>query len=199
MSRLLPCPTRAARPGRTTRARPAKRCTAPAATATWLALAWLACAGPAQAAALADGKPDDSRRPVLAAPTAGADAATLDLASGRIDTVAADGSSIKLQGRVVPLHPSQLLVLAPGGQRYNNAVALRPGMQVRFALEPLPRSSAAGRSTAAAGAVAGSTAATSGASSAATSATRSPAGPATQAATADLTRRIVLIYIDNTP
>ena len=160
MSRL-PCPTRATRP---------KRCTAPAATATMLALAWLAwlaCAGPAQAAALAGGKPDDGRRPVLAAATAGADAATLDLASGRIDAVAADGRSIQLQGRVVPLHPSQLLVLAPGGQRYNSAVALRPGMRVRFALEPLPRSSAA--------------------------------GPATQAATADVARRIVLIYIDNTP
>ena len=96
----------------------------------------------AQATALLDGAADAARRPVvLAAPTTGADAATLDLASGRIDAVAADGSGISLQGRLVPLHPSQLLVLAPGGQRYNSSRALRPGMRVRFALEPVQRSS----------------------------------------------------------
>lgn len=121
----------------------------------------------AQAAALAGGSTDAARRPVVAAPTTGADAATLDLASGRIDAVAADGSAISLQGRLVPLHPSQLLVLAPGGQRYNSSNALRPGMRVRFALEPLLRSSTAA------------------------------ATPA--AATADATRRIVLIYIESAP
>ena len=112
----------------------------------------------AQAAALAGGSTDAARRPVVAAPTTGADAATLDLASGRIDAVAADGSAISLQGRLVP---------APGGQRYNSSNALRPGMRVRFALEPLLRSSTAA------------------------------ATPA--AATADATRRIVLIYIESAP
>lgn len=132
-------------------------------------------ANTAQAAALAGGTADAARRPVLAAPTTGADAATLDLASSRIDAVAADGSSISLQGRLVPLHPSQLQVLAAGGQRFNSSRALRPGMRVRFALEPLLRNS----------------------TSATTSATTSSATPA--AATADAARRIVLIYIESAP
>ena len=125
----------------------------------------------AQAAALVGGLPDAARRPVVAAPTTGADAATLDLASGRIDAVAADGSSISLQGRRMPLHPSQLQVLAPGGQRFTTSQALRPGMRVRFALEPLPR----------------------GGTSVITAATTSAA------AAADAARRIVLVYIESAP
>ena len=135
-------------------------------------LACLVCSSAAQATALAGGVPDASPRPLRAAPTSGAEAATLDLASGRIDAVAADGRSITLQGRQVPLHPSQLLVLAPGGQRYHSAQVLRPGMRLRFALEPLQPGAAPGRS---------------------------PAASALPAAQADASRRIVLIYIESAP
>lgn len=152
----------------------------PACRAGLLGLAWvgLAWVGAAQATALAGGPGSpagEARRTAVAAPTAGADAPTLDLATGRIDAVAADGSSISLQGRTVPLHPERLLVLGSGGQRFNTARALRPGMQVRFALDPALHPPA----PAAASAVA--------------------ARPALRPAGAEAARRIVLIYIDATP
>lgn len=181
MSRLLRCWQHLAlRAGATRRA--GVRSTLALAITAAITAAVTAATG-AHAAALTGSLPDDARRPLPAAPTTGADAATLDLASGRIDAVAADGSSISLQGRLVPLHPSQLLVLAPGGQRFNSSRALRPGMRVRFALEPLLRSSTA----------AGAQPAPTTATTATTSATT------TAAATADAARRIVLIYIESAP
>lgn len=116
-----------------------------------------------------------ARQAVAAAPTTGADAPTLDLVSGRIDAVAPDGSSITVRGRAVPLHPERLQVLGTGGVRYTSAQALRPGMQVRFALEPQART---GTEVAAGSSVL-------------------PAQALPAAATA--VRRIVLIYIDTRP
>ena len=51
----------------------------------------------------------------------------------------ADGRSITVCGKPVPLHGQQLRVLAPGGAALAGARSLRAGMQVRFGLEPEPR------------------------------------------------------------
>ncbi len=110
-------------------------------------LFWLSClalAGSAQAAAVAGpgGTAEQGRRLVQAAPVAGADAPTLDLVAARIEAVDAEGRSITVAGRPVPLHPQQLRVLGTAGGAATGPHALQPGMQVRFALEPLLRGGA---------------------------------------------------------
>lgn len=62
-----------------------------------------------------------------------------ELVSARIDAVDADGRSITVRGKAVPLHGPQLRVLAPGGGALAGARSLRAGMQVRFGLEPEAR------------------------------------------------------------
>jgi len=140
-------------------------------------------AGPAQATAVAAGATASTgngagsgppvRRYVPSAPAPGADAPTLELVNARIDAVDAEAQAITVRGKPVPLHPTRLRVVGPGGQALSGARALRPGMQVRFALEPelrVGRAAAAGAPQPAAGA---------------------DARPAT--------RPIVLIYIDSQP
>ena len=133
-------------------------------------------AGTAQAAAVAGpgGTAQQGRRLVLAAPTLGAEAATLDLIEGRIEAVDAKAGVIMLAGKPVPLHPTQLRVVAPGGQPLAGVQALSPGMRVRFALEPELRGAALPG-------VAGS----------------ASAGPRASAAAPP--RSIVLLYIDAQP
>ncbi len=113
------------------------------------------------------------RRFVPSAAAHGADAPTLDLVSARIDAVDAGARAITVRGKPLPLHPTRLRVVGPGGQALSGARALRPGMQVRFALEP---EAPAGRAT------------TAGASQTTAGADAAPA-----------TRPIVLIYIDSQP
>ena len=136
----------------------------------------LTLAGTAQAAAVAGpgGTAQHGRRLVLAAPTLGAEAATLDLIEGRIEAVDAKAGVIMLAGKPVPLHPTQLRVVAPGGQPLAGVQALSPGMRVRFALEPELRGAALPG-------VAGS----------------ASAGPRASAAAPP--RSIVLLYIDAQP
>ena len=132
--------------------------------------------GNAQAIAVAGGEPgatgqaEKGHHTLVAAPAPGQDAPTLSLVSGRIEAVDAEGRAITVRGKPVPLHPTQLRVLGPRGQPIGGARALRPGMQVRFALEPEV-------AVAAVAAPAG--------------AARPGAAPAEEAP-----RRIVLIYID---
>jgi hypothetical protein len=137
-------------------------------------------AGPAQAIAVAgdtgvgnNSNSAPARRFVPSAPAAGADAPALDLINARIDAVDAEARAITVRGKPLPLHPTRLRVVGPGGQTLSGARVLRPGMQVRFALEPEPR---AGR-VAAAGA----------------------ADPAGGADALPAARPIVLIYIDSQP
>jgi len=98
--------------------------------------------GSAQAIAVAGGEPgatgraDKGSRTLVAAPAPGQDAPTLSLMAARIEAVDAEGRAITVRGKPVPLHPTQLRVLGPRGQPASGARALRPGMQVRFALEP---------------------------------------------------------------
>lgn len=107
------------------------------------ALATAALAGAAQAAAIAGpgGTAEQGRRQVVftATPAASLGAPMLELVSARIDAVDADGRSITVRGKPVPLHGQQLRVLAPGGGALPGARSLRAGMQVRFGLEPEAR------------------------------------------------------------
>ncbi len=128
----------------------ARRATA---TLALLGLATVALAGAAQAAAIAGpgGTAEQGRRQVAftdastpastPAPTPAArpDAPAPELVSARIDAVDADGRSITVRGKAVPLHGPQLRVLAPGGGALAGARSLRAGMQVRFGLEPEAR------------------------------------------------------------
>jgi hypothetical protein len=83
------------------------------------------------------GTAEQGRRLVTAQPvTPPASAPTLVLASGVISAVDAAAQRITLTGRSVPLHPGALRVLSASGQPLPGAAALRPGMAVRFALEP---------------------------------------------------------------
>ena len=112
-----------------------------AARLTLLALATAALAGAAQAAAIAGpgGTAEQGRRQAGFSPTPSPDAPALELVSARIDAVHADGRSITVRGKPVPLHGQQLRVLAPGGGALSGAHSLRAGMQVRFGLEPEAR------------------------------------------------------------
>ncbi len=134
----------------------ARRATA---TLALLGLATVALAGAAQAAAIAGpgGTAEQGRRQVAftdpstptptptpaptptPTPAARPDAPAPELVSARIDAVHADGRSITVCGKPVPLHGQQLRVLAPGGAALAGARSLRAGMQVRFGLEPEPR------------------------------------------------------------
>ena len=69
------------------------------------------------------------RRFVPSAAAHGADAPTLDLVSARIDAVDAGARAITVRGKPLPLHPTRLRVVGPGGQALSGARALRPGMQ----------------------------------------------------------------------
>ncbi len=134
-----------------------------------LLLAMLAGASaPAAAVAVAGpgGTAEQGRRLVLAQPTAGAAAATLELVAARIDAVDLVAHSITVRGQRLPLHAELLRVLGPGGQVLGPR-GLRAGQQVRLALEPTLPTPEAGAASA--------------------SATTPAALPQ---------RRIVLIYID---
>ena len=140
-------------------------------------------AGPVQATAVAAGAAASTgnragsgtpaRHYVPSAPAPGAEAPTLELVNARIDAIDVEARVITVRGKPLSLHPTRLQVVGPGGQALSGARALRPGMQVRFALEPEVRADRA--------AVAGS-------SQASASADAVPAN-----------RPIVLIYIDNQP
>jgi hypothetical protein len=97
---------------------------------------------------------------------AGVNTPALDLVAARIDAVDATATSITVRGRPVPLHPTLLRVLGPGGKPLGGPRLLRAGMQVRFALEPEPAAPA------------------------------SAATARTGAAAEQPARRIVLIYVD---
>ena len=140
-------------------------------------------AGPVQATAVAGGavaSPGHSagsgtpvRHYVPSAPAPGAEAPTLELVNARIDAIDVEARVITVRGKPLSLHPTRLQVVGPGGQALSGARALRPGMQVRFALEP------EGRADRAAGV---------GSSQASAIADAAPAN-----------RPIVLIYLDNPP
>lgn len=125
-----------------------------------LAVALLAALGGPAAAMAVDGPggtAEQGRRMVVASPTQGAAAATLDLVNARLDGVDAAAGTLTLRGQTVPVHPERLRVQGPRGQDLGGLRALRAGMQVRFALEPLPASPGAGLSPAAAASAAAST------------------------------------------
>jgi hypothetical protein len=144
-------------------------------------------AGPAQAMAVAvagnsgagnSGNSGASAlRYVPSAPAPGADAPTLELISARIDAVDGQAWTITVRGKLLPLHPGRLRVVGMGGQALSGIRALRPGMQVRFALEPEPH---AGRAASAA-------------------APYPAANVASSTDTAPAVRAVVLIYIDSQP
>ena len=135
----------------------------------------VAMAGAAQAAAVAGpgGTAQQGRRLVQAEPAVGAAAATLDLIVARIEAIDAKTNTVTVGGKPVPLHPTQLRVVGPGGSALAGVSALRPGMRVRFALEPEAR----------------------GAGLPAVIVT--PASP--HASPAEASRPIVLVYIDAQP
>jgi hypothetical protein len=77
-------------------------------------------------------------------PSAGGAAVTgLPLSSGVLEAVDAAHHRITVRGTTVLLHPSALRVFGPGGAALSGAQALRPGMTLRFALEPASPASAA--------------------------------------------------------
>ena len=123
----------------------------------WLAAVLLATlAGPAAAVALVGtgAKADPGQRQVTALPTGGAVSATLDLVKASIDSVDVAAGTITLRGQAVPVHPERLRVLGPSGQNLGGLRALRAGMQVRLALEPVAASGSALSPAAAAAAAA---------------------------------------------
>lgn len=144
-----------------------------------------AAAGPAQAMAVAGnsgaGNSGNSGasalRYVPSAPAPGADAPTLELISARIDAVDGQAWTITVRGKLLPLHTGRLRVVGMGGQALSGIRALRPGMQVRFALEPEPH---AGRAASAA-------------------APYPAANVASNTDVAPAVRAVVLIYIDSQP
>ena len=98
-------------------------------------------AGATHAAAIAGpgGTAEQGRRQVAFSPAPAPDAPALALVSAHIDAVHADGRSITVRGKPVPLHGQHLQVLGPGGVALPGVQALRAGMQVRFGLEPEAR------------------------------------------------------------
>ena len=109
--------------------------------------------GPASAVLVTGpgGTADQGRRLVVAAPAVAVEQATLALIDGRIEAVDGAGRWLQLQGRQVGLHPDLLRLLGPGGPLPGGVRGLRPGQDIRFALEPDP---AAGPPTLAAAAAA---------------------------------------------
>ena len=78
-----------------------------------------------------------ARRVVPARPAeTGTAVAPLELVRGRIDAVNLASQQLTISGKPVGLVTEQLRVIGPGGHVAASASALRPGMQVRFALEP---------------------------------------------------------------
>ena len=144
-------------------------CTATRLCSTVLLAMLQMAAGPAAAVVVTGpgGTAEQGRRLVVATPTAGATAATLDLVAGRIDAVNLAAGSITVRGLRLPLHAEQLRVLGPGGQALGPR-SLRAGQQVRLALEPVPGQAAEA----------------------------APTTAPTTAPTVPQARRIVLIYID---
>lgn len=100
----------------------------------------IAVAGGAQAMRVAGpaGAPTPVTHAAVAAPTPGAaaHAPTLDLAAGVVQAVDLKKGDLRLAGRVVGLRPSGLRVIGADGHAESGAGALRPGMHIRFALEP---------------------------------------------------------------
>ncbi len=131
----------------------------------------LACGGAlAVAVAGPGGTAEQGRRVVRAAPVIGGEAPVLALVSARLDAVDVAHMTVSTRGQTVALHPTALQVMGLGGGPAMGAGALRPGMRVRFALEPET------------GAVAAST----------RPGAASGSGPVVPPAP----RRIVLVYID---
>lgn len=84
-----------------------------------------------------NGTQAQARRVVPARPAeAATTGAPLELARGRIDAVNLAGQQLTISGKTVGLAAEQLRVIGPGGQSSSSMSALRPGQQVRFALEP---------------------------------------------------------------
>lgn len=99
----------------------------------------LLCVPAAHAVAVAgpNGTQAQARRVVPARPAeAGTAGAALELARGRIDAVNLAAQQLTISGKPVGLATEQLRVIGPGGHGQTSVSALRPGMQVRFALEP---------------------------------------------------------------
>ena len=148
-------------------ARRIARCHSELALATGLTLG---AAGPAGAMALTAGSsaaPEHVVRQLTAAPVAGAVFPSQGLVAARIEAVDAEARTLTLLGAASPVHATALRVVGPQGQALAGLRSLRPGMTIRFALEPeaaqaLPRA----------------------------------ARPASPASAPPPVRRIVLIYID---
>jgi len=61
---------------------------------------------------------------------------SLDLITGVVQAVDVKQRTLKLGGRTVGLHPTKLRIVQPTGHAEADIGALRPGMHIRFALEP---------------------------------------------------------------
>lgn len=65
-----------------------------------------------------------------------ATAPELDLVGGVVQGVDFKQGTLTLGGKPVGLHPTRLRVVQQGGRAQAGAAILRPGMRIRFALEP---------------------------------------------------------------
>ena len=99
----------------------------------------LAGATPALATMVAGpgGAPAPAPHGTRAAPAAATrNTPTLDLVTAVVQAVDLKKGTVTLGGKAVGLHPTQLRVIGTGGRAEAGASALRPGMRIRFALEP---------------------------------------------------------------
>jgi hypothetical protein len=76
------------------------------------------------------------QRSLTAAPVVPATAATVELVGGVIEAVDATRLTLTLRGKPVALHDTRLQVLDAGGHSVGGVSSLRPGLRIRFALEP---------------------------------------------------------------
>lgn len=70
------------------------------------------------------------------APTGAAMQGSLDLINGVVQAVDVKQRTLTLARKSVALHPTGLRIIQPTGRIDANVGALRPGMHIRFALEP---------------------------------------------------------------
>ena len=145
------------------------RCHGRVTLAAWLALV---AAGPAGAVAVAASgaaaAPEQAVRQATAAPVAGAAAPSQGLVAATIEAINVEAQTLTLRGAASPVHATALRVVGAQGQALAGGLrSLRPGMAIRFALEPE-----------------------------APQALARAAHPASPASAPPPVRRIVLIYID---
>lgn len=117
-------------------ARRIERCHGELALAAGLALVAASPAGAMAVTAGSSAAPEPVVRQLTAAPVAGAVAPSQSLVAARIEAVDAEAETLTVRGAASPVHATALRVVGPQGQALAGLRSLRPGMAIRFALEP---------------------------------------------------------------